>query len=74
MKVRVDLPQNHQDKHEFTDLLNLLDTIHDLIENQNFMNKPMSWVIELNDEELSVKRIEPAFEPDSPTPHLGLVH
>jgi len=74
MKDRVDLPQNHQDKHEITDLLNLIDMIQDLIENQNFMDKPMSWFIELKDEELSVTRIEPAFEHDSTTPNLGLVH
>ena len=74
MKVRVDLPQNHQKKYELGDLLVILDVVHDLIRCSNFEDDPVSFVFETNGEGIVANRVAPTFEPDSTTSHLRLVH
>ena len=75
MKVRIDLPQNHQESVEFNVRLIMMDVIQDLIRNQNWEDEPTSWMISLEDDgDLRVDRVEPNL-PKRPTkPNLRLVH
>lgn len=71
MRLSIDLPQNHKDEVEFTQLLSLLDMVQDLIRNQTF-DEPTSWTIRLDNGGIEVCRVEPSAT--STKPHLHLVH
>ncbi len=73
MKLSIDLPQNHKDEVEFTQLLSLLDMVQDLIRNQTF-DEPTSWTICLDKGGIEVCSVEPNITPRHTKPHLRLVH